>query len=86
MADLVWIDPAARGQGIATEAATAVREEAAGLGAATIVARHHPANVAPGRIMTNLGMHRHDDGTNRYGRPCRISILPLRPPQADSPD
>ncbi|MBB3725047.1 hypothetical protein FHR33_000907 [Nonomuraea dietziae] len=36
--------------------------------------------------MTKLGMHLHDDGTDRYGRPCRISVLPLRPPQAASPD
>lgn len=35
-----WIDPAAWGQGIATEAATAVREEAARLGAATRPTRH----------------------------------------------
>ncbi|GAA2696144.1 hypothetical protein GCM10010412_089640 [Nonomuraea recticatena] len=47
------------------------------MGAATLVGAL--ANEASGRIMTKLGMHLHDDGTDRYGRP-------LRPPQADSPD
>ncbi|TMR09877.1 GNAT family N-acetyltransferase [Nonomuraea turkmeniaca] len=71
-----WIDPAAWGQGIATEAAAAVRDEAFRLGAATLIARHHPANEASGRIMVKLGMIPHGDGTDRYGRPCRIHILP----------
>ncbi|GAA2775444.1 hypothetical protein GCM10020219_052430 [Nonomuraea dietziae] len=55
------------------------------LGAATLVARHHPANEGSGRIVTKLGMHLHDDGTDRYGRPCRISVLPCDPRKPPHP-
>ncbi|MEV4066651.1 GNAT family N-acetyltransferase [Nonomuraea dietziae] len=80
-----WIDPAAWGQGIATEAATAVREEAARLGAATLVA------TPPGQrgIRTD-----HDQVGHAPARPRHRPIRPLlphlhpppAPPQADSPD
>ncbi|MEU4330707.1 GNAT family N-acetyltransferase [Nonomuraea dietziae] len=79
-----WIDPVAWGRGIAAEAATAVRRSGP-VGRCTLVARHYRANEASGRIMTKLGMHLHDHGTDRYGRPCRISILPLRPRKPTHP-
>ncbi|SDQ69732.1 GNAT family N-acetyltransferase [Thermostaphylospora chromogena] len=78
-----WIDPAEHGRGIATEAATAVRDEAFRLGAATLVARCHPANHASERIMIKLGMTLHGDGLDRYGHPCRVYTLPRPGPRDD---
>ena len=71
-----WIDPEFWGRGIATEAATAVRDEAFGLGTATLVARCHPDNRSSERIMRKLGMTFHTPGLDRYGRPCRIYAMP----------
>lgn len=71
-----WIDPAFWGRGIATEAASAVRDEAFRLGAATLVARCHPANRPSERIMIKIGMTYHGDGHDRHGTPYRVYTLP----------
>lgn len=75
-----WLDPEFWGRGLATEAASAVRDEAFRLGTATLVARCHPANAPSERIMVKLGMTYHGDGLDRYGRPCRIYTMPRPAP------
>jgi RimJ/RimL family protein N-acetyltransferase len=56
--EIGWmLTPAAWGQGYATEAGSAVRDEAFDrLELETIVAVHHPANAASGRVIEKLGM------------------------------
>jgi RimJ/RimL family protein N-acetyltransferase len=71
-----WLDPAAWGQGLATEAATAIRDEALGpLGAERVVARIQPANHASARVAARLGMRPHGDVTGRFGEPVRVYVL-----------
>jgi RimJ/RimL family protein N-acetyltransferase len=67
---------AAWGQGYATEAARAVRDEAFDrLELDTIVAVHHVANSASGRIMEKLGMAFERDIVPRHGWPLRLYRL-----------
>jgi RimJ/RimL family protein N-acetyltransferase len=56
--EIGWmLTPSAWGNGYATEAGRAIRDEAfERLGLDTIVAVHHPENAASGRIMEKLGM------------------------------
>jgi RimJ/RimL family protein N-acetyltransferase len=71
-----WVAPSHWGQGIATEAATAIRDEAfTDLGAELLVARYQPTNEASGRIMVKLGMSHHSDITGRAGEHVRVYIL-----------
>jgi len=45
------------GYGFVTEAGAAIRDEAfVSLGLESVVAVHHPANAASGRVMEKLGM------------------------------
>jgi [ribosomal protein S5]-alanine N-acetyltransferase len=62
------ITPSAWGQGYATEAGSAVRDEAFDrLELESIVAVHHPENAASGRIMEKLGMAFEGDVVARNG-------------------
>ncbi len=71
-----WVHPRLWGQGIATEAATALRDEAfADHGAARLVARYQPANEASGRVMRRIGMRHHDDFIGPYGKAVRVYVL-----------
>ena len=64
------------GRGYATEAGRAVRDEAfERLGLADIVAVHHPANVASGRVMEKLGMAFERDVATTDGWPFRLYRL-----------
>lgn len=75
--ELGWmLMPSAWGQGYATEAAKAVRDEAFDrLELESIVAVHHPANAASGRIMEKLGMAFERDLLTRNGWPYRLYRL-----------
>jgi RimJ/RimL family protein N-acetyltransferase len=75
--EIGWmLTPSARGQGYATEAASAVRDEAFDrLELASIVAVHHPTNAASGRIMEKLGMAFERDVVARNGWPFRLYRL-----------
>ena len=71
-----WVDPGAWGRGIATEAATAIRDEAfTRLGAEGLVARFQPANAASGRIMIKIGMSLYGDIVGGVGEPVRVYTL-----------
>jgi RimJ/RimL family protein N-acetyltransferase len=68
-----WTEPVAWGYGIATEAGTALLEEAFRRTPASLaVARCLPANVASERVMTKLGMTRFPDVSDPYGAPVRL--------------
>jgi RimJ/RimL family protein N-acetyltransferase len=68
--------PSAWGRGYATEAGRAVRDEAFDrLALDTIVAVHHPANAASGRVMEKLGMAFERDVVTRTGWPYRLYRL-----------
>jgi [ribosomal protein S5]-alanine N-acetyltransferase len=75
--EIGWmLTPAAWGQGYATEAGSAVRDEAfERLNLDSIVAEHHPANAASGRVMEKLGMVFERDGFGRNGWPYRLYRL-----------
>jgi len=75
--EIGWmLTPAFWGRGYATEAARAVRDEAfARLTLNSIVAVHHPANAASGRIMEKLGMAFERDVVARNGWPSRLYRL-----------
>jgi RimJ/RimL family protein N-acetyltransferase len=67
---------AAWGQGYATEAGGAVRDEAfERLELDSIVAVHHPANAASGRVMEKLGMAFERNVVARTGCPFRLYRL-----------
>jgi RimJ/RimL family protein N-acetyltransferase len=75
--EIGWmITPSAWGQGYATEAGSAVRDEAFDrLELESIVAVHHPENAASGRIMEKLGMAFEGDVVARNGWPYRLYRL-----------
>jgi RimJ/RimL family protein N-acetyltransferase len=75
--EIGWmLTPSAWGQGYATEAGSAVRDEAFDrLELESIVAEHHPENAASGRIMEKLGMTFERDVVDRNGWPCRLYRL-----------
>jgi ribosomal-protein-alanine N-acetyltransferase len=75
--EIGWmLTPPAWGQGYATEAGSAVRDEAFDrLKLESIVAVHHPANAASGRIMEKLGMLFERDVVARNGWPFRLYRL-----------
>jgi RimJ/RimL family protein N-acetyltransferase len=71
-----WVAPRNWGQGIATEAASAIRDEAfTDHHAARLVALYQPANDASGNIMRKIGMHHHDDITGPYDEAVRVYVL-----------
>lgn len=71
-----WVDPPYWGQGIATEAAIALRDEAfTDHGAARLVALYQPANDASGNVMRKIGMRHHSDTVGPYGEAVRIYVL-----------
>ena len=64
------------GQGYATEAGAAIRDEAFDqLAVDSIVAVHHPANIASARIMEKLGMAFERDVVDANGWPYRLYRL-----------
>jgi RimJ/RimL family protein N-acetyltransferase len=68
--------PPAWGQGYATEAGAAVRDEAfVRLELESIVAEHHPENTASGRVMEKLGMEFERDVVAGNGWPARLYRL-----------
>jgi len=75
--EIGWmITPTAWGRGFATEAGSAVRDEAfERLGLESVVAVHHPENVASGRVMEKLGMGFERDVVDRKGWPYRLYRL-----------
>jgi RimJ/RimL family protein N-acetyltransferase len=75
--EIGWmLTPQAWGQGYATEAGRAVRDEAfERLKLETIVAVHHAANVASGRVIEKLGMAFERDVVARNGWPLRLYRL-----------
>jgi RimJ/RimL family protein N-acetyltransferase len=75
--EIGWmLAPAAWGQGYATEAGSAVRDEAfERLELESIVAVHHPANASSGRIMEKLGMAFERDVLAESGWPLRLYRL-----------
>jgi RimJ/RimL family protein N-acetyltransferase len=75
--EIGWmLTPSAWGQGYATEAGSAIRDEAFDrLELESIVAVHHPANVASGRIMEKLGMAFERDVVAGNGWPYRLYRL-----------
>lgn len=75
--EIGWmITPTAWGHGFATEAGSAVRDEAfERLGLESVVAVHHPENVASGRVMEKLGMTFERDVVDRKGWPYRLYRL-----------
>jgi RimJ/RimL family protein N-acetyltransferase len=71
-----WLDPGTWGCGIATEAATAIRDEAFGrLHAERIVARLQPRNLASERVTARLGMRLYGEAAGKTGEPVRVYIL-----------
>ncbi|HEV2755433.1 MAG TPA: GNAT family N-acetyltransferase [Actinomycetota bacterium] len=71
-----WLDPAAWGQGFATEAAVAARDDAFGRAALRrIIGRHRPENRASATIMRKLGMTFETDAVGRHGVIVRIHAL-----------
>ncbi len=75
--EIGWmLSPDAWGHGFATEAARAIRDEAFDrLKLESIVAVHHPANRASGRIMDKLGMTFERDVVTISGWPFRLYRL-----------
>jgi RimJ/RimL family protein N-acetyltransferase len=75
--EIGWmLAPSTWGQGYATEAGSAVRDEAfERLELDSIVAEHHPANVASGRVIEKLGMVFERDIAARDGWPSRLYRL-----------
>ena len=75
--EIGWmLTPSAWGQGYATEAGRAVRDEAfERLKLESIVAVHHPENAASGRVMEKLGMAFERDVVARDGWPYRLYRL-----------
>jgi RimJ/RimL family protein N-acetyltransferase len=75
--ELGWfLAPAHWGNGYATEAARAVRDEAfERLGLPSVIALHHPDNAASGRVMEKLGMTFESEGVDAHGpyRLCRLT-------------
>jgi RimJ/RimL family protein N-acetyltransferase len=75
--EIGWmLTPSAWGQGYATEAASAVRDEGFHrLELESIVAVHHPANAASARIMEKIGMAFERAVVARGGWPYRLYHL-----------
>ena len=77
MVELGWmLRPSAWGQGYATEAGGAIRDEAFDrLNLASIVAAHHPENAASGRVIEKLGLAFERDIVWRDVWPLRLYRL-----------
>ena len=71
-----WLDPAAWGNGYASEGARAIVDEAfTRLGAPSVVARVQPENAASLRVAAALGLTLEYETTDRSGRAVRILRL-----------
>ncbi|MFN2526495.1 MAG: GNAT family N-acetyltransferase [Actinomycetota bacterium] len=71
-----WLDPDFWRQGLATEGATALRDEGfERIGLERIIGRYQPENIASGRIMDALGMSFERDALGSHGGPVRIYAL-----------
>ena len=75
--EIGWmLAPAVWGHGYATESSAAICDEAfVRLELESIVAEHHPANLASGRVMEKLGMEFERDVVDRNGWPARLYRL-----------
>jgi RimJ/RimL family protein N-acetyltransferase len=75
--EIGWmLTPEVWGRGLGTEAGVAIRDEAfERLNLESIVAVHHPANFASGRIMDKLGMVFEREVIDRNGWPYRLYRL-----------
>jgi RimJ/RimL family protein N-acetyltransferase len=75
--EIGWmLKPTAWGHGYATEAGSAMCDEAFyRLALDSIVAEHHPANAASGRVMEKLGMVFEREGVAKNGWPYRLYRL-----------
>ena len=75
--EIGWmLTPSAQGKGYATEAGAAIRDEAfERLELESIVAFHHPDNVASRRVVQRLGMAFERDVVARDGRPYCLHRL-----------
>ena len=75
--EIGWmLAPSAWGKGYATEAGAAIRDEAfERLELETIVAEHHPENVASRRVIEKLGMTFERDTVTQDGWPVRVYRL-----------
>ena len=75
--ELGWmLTPSAWGNGYATEAGQAARDEAfERIGLQAVIALHHPENPASGRIMEKLGMEHERDLVDQTGWPYRLYRL-----------
>ena len=75
--ELGWmLTPSAWGNGYATEAGQAARDEAfERIGLQAVIALHHPENPASGRIMEKLGMEHERDLVDHTGWPYRLYRL-----------
>jgi RimJ/RimL family protein N-acetyltransferase len=72
-----WVAPAAWGRGLATEMATAVRDEAFKQpGVRRVVAQYQDGNDASGRVMTKIGLvHDHSEvDVNQAGRLVHVHV------------
>jgi RimJ/RimL family protein N-acetyltransferase len=70
------VAPSAWGHGYATEAGSAIRDEAfERLRLESIVAVHHPANAASRRVIEKLGMAFERDVVAKDGWPYRLHRL-----------
>jgi len=71
-----WMEPAAWGNGYATEGGRAIVEEAfTRVGAPSVVARIRPENVASARVAAALGLRPERDAVDRLGKAVRIHRL-----------
>jgi ribosomal-protein-alanine N-acetyltransferase len=75
--EIGWmLTPSAWGRGYGTEAGRAIRDEAFDrLELDSLVAEHHPGNVASGRVMEKLGMVFERDVVDIRGWPGRLYRL-----------
>jgi RimJ/RimL family protein N-acetyltransferase len=75
--EIGWmLTPSAWGRGYGTEGGAAIRDEAfERLKLESVVAVHHPANAASGRIMVKLGMEFEREVVDRNGWPYRLYRL-----------
>lgn len=68
-----WVAPQFWRQGLASEAAEAVRDDAfARLGAPSVVARLQPDNLASAGVAKRIGLVQERDITGRWGEPVAI--------------
>ena len=73
-----WLAPDFWRQGLATEGAFALRDEAFGrVGLERIIGRYRPENTPSGLIMKRIGMSFDRDSTGRHGETVRIYSMTM---------